>query len=232
MKIGELIQRVQSLYSKGVQSDDTRLSNRHIYNKLLTVRSLLVSQKVNKKQRVSSWLLQTMPCVEIVKVPKHQCPCLPPVGCDIYRSKFKLPKPVSGLNGHMIQQVTTIDRSTKIDEVAMSSINYRGGNKYTAKKMNFFIDNGFLYLTLPTKIKAVSVTGLFEDPFEVSNFKGLCDSDTNADCIDIMEQEFPLEADKIDTLIELSVKELVEMFSNMREDITNNTRDSHIQQSK
>ena len=35
MKIKEIIQRVQSLYSKGVQSDDTRLSDRHIYNKMV-----------------------------------------------------------------------------------------------------------------------------------------------------------------------------------------------------
>ena len=33
MKIGEIVTRVQSLYSKGVASDDSRLSNRLIYNK-------------------------------------------------------------------------------------------------------------------------------------------------------------------------------------------------------
>ena len=41
MLVKELVQRIQSLYSKGVQSDDTRLSSPHIYNKLITVRSKL-----------------------------------------------------------------------------------------------------------------------------------------------------------------------------------------------
>ena len=39
MIIGDIIQRIQSLYSKGVQSDDTRLKSRHIYNVLITNRN-------------------------------------------------------------------------------------------------------------------------------------------------------------------------------------------------
>ena len=46
MTVGDLIQRVQSLYSKGVESDDSRLTRRHIYNKLLSVRSTLIFNKV------------------------------------------------------------------------------------------------------------------------------------------------------------------------------------------
>jgi len=87
MKINELIQRIQSLYSKGVQSDDTRLSNRHVYNKIKTVRSKLVSQEAKKKQKISSWNYQPIPCIELIKVDAHDCPCIPPVGCKILRSK-------------------------------------------------------------------------------------------------------------------------------------------------
>ena len=53
MLIKEIVQRIQSLYSKGVQSDDSRLSDRHIYNKMITVRSKLISQQHNKKQKIS-----------------------------------------------------------------------------------------------------------------------------------------------------------------------------------
>ena len=48
MKIGEIAQRVQSLYSRGVESDDTRLMQRHIYNKLLTTRAKLISEQAKK----------------------------------------------------------------------------------------------------------------------------------------------------------------------------------------
>ena len=42
MILRDIIQRVLSLYNKGLQSDDNRLKPRHIYNKLITVRSLLL----------------------------------------------------------------------------------------------------------------------------------------------------------------------------------------------
>ena len=45
MTTGEVIQRIQSLYSKGVQSDDSRLRPRHIYNKLLSTTAKLYEQQ-------------------------------------------------------------------------------------------------------------------------------------------------------------------------------------------
>jgi len=58
MTIKEIIQRVQSLYSKGVQSDDVRLEDRHIYNKMITVRSKLISQEAKKRQKINQWNYQ------------------------------------------------------------------------------------------------------------------------------------------------------------------------------
>ena len=50
MEVGKIVQRIQSLYSKGVESDDTRLMSRHIYNKLLTVRARLISQDAKRNK--------------------------------------------------------------------------------------------------------------------------------------------------------------------------------------
>lgn len=231
MLLGELIQRVQSLYSKGVQSQSTRLRNRHIYSKLLTVRSKLISQEYKKKQRISSFNFQTLPCVELVKVPAHDCPCVPPAGCTVVRSKHKLPRPLSGLNGHIITSVSSIDRKIKIDEVNINELKYLKGNKYTTKRANYFIHNDYLYLTIPTKIQVVSVTGLFEDPIEVKYYPSYC-SRPNKDCIDYLNTDFPIDMDMVDTLIEMSLNELISTFSQGIEDTTTNSRDSHIQQSK
>lgn len=233
MLLGELIQRIQSLYSKGVQSQSTRLRNRHIYNKLLTVRSKLISQEYKKKQRISSFNFQTLPCVELIKVPAHDCPCIPPVGCTIVRSKHKLPRPLSGLNGHIITSVSSIDRNIKIDEVALNAVKHLKGNKYTSKRANYFIYQDYLYLTIPTKIQIVSVTGLFEDPIEANNFPSYCDeTSSKKPCIDYLNTDFPIDMDMVDTLVEMSLNELISVFSQGIEDITTNSRDSHIQQSK
>ena len=89
MLVKEIIQRIQSLYSKGVQSSDSRLTARHIFNKVLTVRTKLLSQQSAKKQKISDWNYQTISCVELIEIPPHQCPCIPPLGCELVRSKFK-----------------------------------------------------------------------------------------------------------------------------------------------
>jgi len=232
MKLKDILQRVQSLYSKGVKSDDSRLTNRHIYNKLLTVRSRLISQEAKKKQKISQWNYQVLPCVELELVPPHDCPCVPPLGCKILRTKYKLPEPLTGLNGSLIQTVSTMDRGIKIDEVTLNAVNAQKGNKYTSKKMNYFLHNGYLYVTSTQNLKAISIVALFEDPIEASQFKGLCDCEDCNNCIDYLEQDFPIDNDLIDAMIELTINELVILFSQSQEDQTNNTRDSLREQSK
>lgn len=65
MLIKEVIQRIQALYSKGVKSDDSRLSSRHIYSKLKSTRGRLLYEKVNKRQFIASINYQVLACVEL-----------------------------------------------------------------------------------------------------------------------------------------------------------------------
>ena len=236
MIIGEIIQRVQSLYSKGVQSDDSRLTTRHIYNKMLTVRAKLISQEAKKKQKVNQWNYQTLPCIELEKAPIHECPCLPPIGCKILKTKHPLPKPLSNLDNHLIQSVTSLDGEVLYSEVGWVEKKYKSSNKYTSAKPDYYIRNRYLYLTHKNGPKIITVTGLFEDPIEVSNYPSFCEEDcTTEDCKDCtspIDKEFPIDNDMVDTLIEMSVNELLVLFSQGKEDISNNTRDSTIQLSK
>ena len=218
MKLKILLDRVQTIYSKGVKSDDSRLTNRYIYSKLLTVRAKLIGQQYRKKQSVSQWNYQTLPCVELIKVPAHQCPCLPPAGC--YSSE-------------LIQNVTSADRALKIDRVNINAVNTQKGNKYTTKKTNYFIQDGYLYITTPVNIKVVSLNGLFGDPIAANIFKGHCEDCVDcAKCFDYLDFDFPIDSDLIDVLIELTVAEIMGVFSQSIEDRTNNTRDSAVEQSK
>lgn len=233
MLIKELIQRIQSLYSKGVQSDDTRLTNRHIYNKLLSVRSRLVFQKANKKQTISQWNYQTIPCIELIKVPPHDCPCLPPVGCDILRSKYKIPKPISNTSGELIEWVRTIEKSIKIDRISINAVNSQRGNKYASKTPKYFVENEYLYIVTSPGLKVISIRGLFEDPIEVEEFKGYCDTCIDCpNCIDYLNTEFPIDEELIEPMLELAANELVILFSRSIEDQTNNASDNIKEQSK
>jgi hypothetical protein len=227
MLVEEIIQRVQSLYSKGVQSDDSRLTPRHIYNKLTTVRSKLITQQAKKKQKISQWNFQTIPCVELIEADIHECPCIPPIGCTIYRTKEKLPEPMTDLTTHLLQSVTSLDGSIIFSEIEWTEYKYKAANKYTAKKPDYFIRNDYLYVTAKKGVPIViTVTGLWEDPFKAASYPSYCENElTEASCPNPFTVEFPMDADMIDTLIEMTVQELIMLFGQMPEDITNNGRD-------
>ena len=227
MLVKEIIQRIQSLYSKGVQSSDSRLTARHIFNKVLTVRTKLLSQQSAKKQKISDWNYQTISCVELIEIPPHQCPCISPLGCELVRSKFKLPKPIMNLSNHIIKNVSSIDGSVRYSEITLSEKKYKSGNKYTANKPDYFIQDGFLYLTHKKGTpRVVMLTGLFEDPIQAKDFEIMCSEDSMMDCLSPLDYDFPIDADMVDTLIQLSVEELVRFFNTEgQEDFTTNSRD-------
>ena len=90
----EIIQRVSSLYSKGVQNNDVRLMKRHIYNKLITSRNILIVNQSNKRQRISLECYQTLSCIEMSEVNKTDCNCIPDFiknNYKIYRSEKQIP---------------------------------------------------------------------------------------------------------------------------------------------
>lgn len=174
MTNNEVIQRIQSLYSRGVQSDDSRLSSRHIFSKAITVRSKLLNQKINKKQKIGQWNYQTLNCVELIEAESHECPCLPPIGCTISKVKYPFPKIISSSISHQIQSITSVDGSITFSETDWSAKKYKSGNKYTANKPDYFIRNGSIYITHKVGMKVIAVTFLAENPIEAYLFQSLC----------------------------------------------------------
>lgn len=239
MIIGELIQRVQSLYSKGVQSDDSRLTSRHIYNKLLTVRSKLISQQAKKKQKVSQWNYQTITCAKLIEAPVHECACLPPIGCEILRTELPIPEVMTDLGEHLIQSVTSINGEVIYDEISWKEKKYKASNRYTANKPDYYIrgqEDKYIYITQRKNVPVIiAITALFEDPLAAlsygSDFCADCE-DVVIDCESPLDKNFPIDLDMVDTLIEITVQELVLLFSQSIEDKTNDSKDSDIQQTK
>jgi hypothetical protein len=246
MLIKEMIQRVQSLYSKGVQSDDTRLPSRQIYSKLLTGRSRLITQKINKRQQISQWVYQTLDCVEMIKALPYECPCLPAVGCQVLRTKLPLPIPLTGLqDGHMIQSVTSVEGSIKFSETNWDKKRYSAGAKYTSTKPDFYIRDNYLFITSKGAPKVISITGLFEDPLEVQAYPSICGAtpckdltenkvpeeqgyypeDHCPECMSPLDMDLPIAKDMVQTLIELASNELISIFNQGTEDISNNSRE-------
>lgn len=225
MKVSEAIQRVQSLYSRGVQSDDSRLMSRHIWNKLLGARATLLIQKSNKRQPFSQWIYQTIPCIELIPAAPYECPCIPPAGCVWLRSKNPFPEPLVGLEGNLIQSVTSLDGSMVFDLTTFATQKYESGNKYTAKKPKYLLYDKYLFVTVIKKLKVVTATVLANDPMQVWNFPSFCQEDCADCCPDILENEFPLDRDLTETAIQMASNELIGIFVQLKKDNANDSVD-------
>jgi len=225
MLLGDILQRVQSLYSKGVQSDDTRLVNRHIYSAVTTARNVLLRQKADKGQIISDWSYQTLPCAELEKAPLHECPCVPVPGCIILRTKHKIPKPITNLDSHMIKTVMTIDGSITFDETTYEDEKYSKGNKFTSKIPKWFPHNERVYITIVKQLKAVAIKGLYDDFVAAKLFPSICVNECPDCCEDVLDMEFPLEGDSIRPLIQLANEELIIIMKQLTEDRLSNSQD-------
>lgn len=229
MKLEELIQRIQSLYSKGVQSDSSRLTPRHIYNKFITVRTKLISDKAKKKQKISEWNYQTLPCVEMIDVDVAECPCIPIKGCTVKRSKNPLPKLMTDYNGNLLDYVMTIDSGDRFDATNRVEMLYNKGNKYTSNKRKYIFENNHIYIYGPLLPNVVRIRGLFEDPVAASNYQGYCGNNStegNIECADVFQTEFPIDGDLVDVMIQFTVDELIAIFNQSAEDLSNDNHDT------
>ena len=72
----------------------------------------------------------------------------------------------------------------------------------------------------------MKIVGLFEDPMEAKQFEGYCtDCIECKECIDYELEEFPIDNDMIDPMIELTIQELVILFGQAQQDLTNDSND-------
>jgi len=226
MKVGEIIERIQSLHSKGVPSDESRLSDRHVYNKMLTVRMQLLSQQLKKKQKVSDWNYIILPCVELIKVPAMECSCLGTLGCDVYRTKHPIPKVMTDYGKHFIDFVMTAENSIRIEETTRQGVNHLKGNKYTGNKPKYLFENGHLYFPINNSPGIVKIKLLAEDPLEAAKYPSICeDCQDCIDCIPFADYEFPIDGELIEPLIAITINEIIGIFSGRVEDMQNNSAD-------
>jgi hypothetical protein len=167
MLVREATQSVQSLYSKGLQSKDTRLATRQIYSTLITIRAENLRQQINKRQRVNEACFQPIDCIPLQLAAPYECPCVIS-DCVILRSKERLPKIISNMDNSIIQYVSSLDGKVRMSKTTFENVKYQSGNKFTSSKSRYYIKDEYLFITHKTLLKAVSASILAEDPIEAA----------------------------------------------------------------
>lgn len=225
MTVADAIQRVQSMYSHGVHSKDTRLTSRHIYSSLCSVRANLIQQMYSKNQNPGEWSYQPLQCVELVQSNLQECPCITDPACSILRTKSKLPKIVEGLSGSIVRVVSDSEGKARYDMTTFENAKYNVGNKYTADKPNFLIYNEYGFLTRKKYLKSITIVAPWVDPIEAYLFPSICE-DEDAPCKDIYELTFPIDGRLEKSLIDLANEECIRLFAQTNEDSKDDAKDN------
>lgn len=222
MTIRELIARVKSSYNAGVGSDDSRLRARLVYSKIKTAYADLLND-VRIRVRASDFTRTTIDCVQLVPSTHYECDCLPPLGCKVYRSKYKIPKPLFNLGRLQFGPVKTIDGLKEYSVLTSQEITYSAHSKYAHSIESSFIKNGYLYVIKnPDGTELVSVTLIPEDPFAVAEFKNMCkDCSPVSECISILDTQFNIDPEIVDKVIERATADTIKYYFGVPKDRNN-----------
>lgn len=224
MLISEAVNRVQSAYSKGMPSDDSRLSNRHIYSKLRSTRIMVISQTINKKQIISQWCYQPI-IVNMSSVSKLDCPELVSDTCKVLKSDKPIPEIFTSLNRHLIQSVTSMDGSKNYGITNWDTIKYnKKGRKYSGSLSEFYIKNGYLYITGQSVDTKISLTACFNDPIAAQVYSDGCGKDI-VSCTSYLDYNFATDGKMEEAIVSMTCEELVQEFHLYSDDRKNNAVD-------
>jgi hypothetical protein len=216
MTVGEIIQRVESLLSKGIATSlPGGISRRWIYSMARTYRSKIIAQKANKKQFMSDWMMRTLYCVKLVDANASSCDCLPSL-CSVRRTEREIPEIMSDLSGYAIRRITNTTGNINIQLCGRNDFKYRAMSKYSKGGVYCYADGGYLYFMNADNLDAVNITALFDDPVEVDAFNkmySMCSKgDDNDKCANPLESDFGIDDDMADTIVKLCVQEISAAF--------------------
>jgi hypothetical protein len=220
--VGFLIEDIQTLYSRGVASQDSALSSAYIYSELINVRNFLVVAQAKKRQKISDLNYSLIYKLEMQPLNTLECLNLD-VNCQQYKSVHQIPSPLSDLNVHLFNYVMPINVSRRYDEINRNEVLYLKGNKYTKNNPKFIFEDGHLYV-LGECPKYLRVKYLSKDPVNTELFNKICNQE---ECdFNIYNYEFPIEPDLVEVLKEMVTKRLVDKFLQIPEDSRNDNTDN------
>ena len=223
MKIGDVIQRVSSLYSKGADTDETRLSRRHIYNKLLTVRATHTIQRLNQGRPFSEWDLQPLHCISMTE--QKAIPCGASYECPFMKSASPIPSALTNDDTENVV-VTNFNGQIIFSRTSFETYKYLMGNKYGYKKPFYFIHDNYLYL-INSRMEKAHMHAIWRNPIEV--WRMHLTNQEKSTCFDNNDVEFFTPEEMIEGIVRVAHDELVKDFVQMTEDITNDSKDSLLQ---
>jgi len=230
-KVNELTYDVREAIKEFI--DDTELDDRYIIYLYNIKRAKYLRQDLNNYLRTNdNSILQTL-CLEVEKVSEDECGFI--TDCKyIMRTKQPIPTPLELHTKVAITKVKPTNKtSIPFNFITKDKVPYISGSMFSSSIYAFLDNDNYIYLVSNNNsyflLECISVTGVFEDPLELSNYSNCCGcTSTDSTCFDIDATEYPLQPHYVDLIRKEIVNDLI-FTKNIPEDRENNSTDEEIQ---
>lgn len=227
MKVNKIIYDVR----EGVRqyTDDSEISDRYIIHLYNVKRAKYLRQDLNNLQKSNDISVLQKICLELEEVSINDCNI--DFDCEtIIRTKRPLPKLLeSNIKPAIISIKPTNRLSIPFNFVTKERAVYSSNSPFKNSVFVFLDTDNHLYFTSGLDfyklIECITVTGIFDDPFELQNYTNCCGCEPNENpCFNYETSEYPLQSHHIDYIREEIIQMLIRGLK-IPEDKINNTDD-------
>lgn len=170
-----IISDIRNIATSGSNPIEFKIEDSQILYWINEVRSMLISQALQRRQDISDIWIQRIPCLELELVDEAEC-CDVTTGCYILRTVRELPQTIEVFGDNMVIRV--VGPSGEIIPKSNSFSNlYTKYNKYTSNKANWEVKNRKIYIKNTTLLDNITAYVILDDPSELATFND-CDDTT------------------------------------------------------
>ena len=217
----EHVYAVKNLMSKGVGSADERYTERLITYMLNSARARLIKDKMNKYGYVSPLSYQTV-CIPLELTTYHDCDCIPAdLGCKVLKSTCVIPRDLISKKGSSL--MVKKPSGEIINETSITANKYvQFSEANNPADIGSLVENGHIIILNNTTLQVVLLTAIWEDPNKIAKFctcgpNGM----TEIPCYDPIYDEYPIDADLSDSLVDLVVAKLKSVYQLPEDNLVN-----------
>lgn len=166
LNLRTMVADIRNIADSGKNNYSFRISDEQIAYWISEVRAMLISQAIGKRQDITDTWVQELPCMELELIDSSDC-CFITTDCYILKTKQQIPVTVETGSDNLILRVTSpvgdiISKSNPFE------VKYNKYNKYTANKANWYLNEGYLYITNEKLLEYVNIYAIFENPEDLA----------------------------------------------------------------
>jgi hypothetical protein len=154
-------------------------------------RALFIRQDQRRNHSLPTHFIQTLECLEMEKSSAAECCTTLDIGCDVWKTKKPLPKPIRVYDGADFGYVGTIDGKEPYQRTTGVQASYGQHNKYTSNFPQYLYTNDYLYVINATP-SSILVRGIFESPEDLDGYL-CCDGEP----VYSAEKDYPISMDMV-----------------------------------